>query len=1071
MAASVGTAALRILPTFEGGAKALAAQLNGGKAGEIAGAETGGKFSSSFGGALKKVGVVAAASLVAAGAGATKLTKDVINQFGQLEQNLGGANAVFGDYAQTMVDKGAQAYKTLGISQSNYLATANKMGALFQGSGVEQRQALDLTSKAMQRAADVASVMGLDMGAAMDSVAGAAKGNFTMMDNLGVAMNATSIEAYALEKGINFKWNVASQAEKSQVAMQMFFDQTAQYAGNFEREAFETISGSLGMLSAAYSNLVAGLGNADADVGLLTDNLVTSFEAVIHNIGPIIENVAAVAPSVITQLVGSLAGIAPHVLDLGTSVVLGLVQGIATAAPSLMAAAVPIVLNLTSGLLEVIPDLTVAGMDVIVALIQGVAGAAPQLIPAAVTAAIGLVDGLIAALPDLTDGGVMLLGGVVAGVITALPDLVDAAPQLATGLVDGLDRSLPVLLKGGMRMFGVLIDAIPKILPPLLGALPGIITGIIGFLVGSIPLLIDASTSALMAIVDAVPQIIPPLIDALPQIIESLIVGLGGAAPQLIGGSLTMFMALVTAAPQIIPPLLGAIGGVIKAIVAGIVGAGGHLLTAGLQMMAPFTRGVKDTLGAAWQWVNDKIFTPLKSALGTVGEAFAKVPSIVSTAWDKIKGFAAKPINFVIETVYGKGIKKTFDMIAEKVGMSLRMPDIKPLAFARGGVMPGYTPGRDVHRFYSPTGGLLDLSGGEAIMRPEWTRAIGGPRMVALMNMAARSGRLRDLLAQMAGPRQAFASGGVFGWAGDAWNWVKDKGAKAWDWTKDAASAVGQFLADPVASMIDLIRQPVAAAVKAIGGGDFGQLVGGMPGQWVGGLTDWVKGWFAGDGKKAVAATGKGAGMGYQKMVSILHSAFPGLAITSTMRPGAITAVGSPSMHGQGRAVDMAPRMDVFNWLAENYPHSHELIFSPAGARQIYKGKPFNGWAPVTRAMHFNHVHWAMANGGVWPGLRIPKLANGGITTGPQLAMIGDNRSRREAIVPLERASEFVRTVTRDLSPSRTESQTVDLSARSLAALARSGPIDLSRSSIDDLARLLSALIRLSSRTGQPVFS
>lgn len=43
-----------------------------------------------------------------------------------------------------------------------------------------------------------------------------------MMDNLGVAMNATTIEAYALEKGINFKWNTASQAEKSEMAMQMF---------------------------------------------------------------------------------------------------------------------------------------------------------------------------------------------------------------------------------------------------------------------------------------------------------------------------------------------------------------------------------------------------------------------------------------------------------------------------------------------------------------------------------------------------------------------------------------------------------------------------------------------------------------------------------------------------------------------------------------------------------------------------------------------------------------------------------------------------------------------------------
>ena len=51
----------------------------------------------------------------------------------------------------------------------------------------------------------MASVMGIDMEMAMESIAGAAKGNFTMMDNPSVAMNATTLEAYALEKGVNFK--------------------------------------------------------------------------------------------------------------------------------------------------------------------------------------------------------------------------------------------------------------------------------------------------------------------------------------------------------------------------------------------------------------------------------------------------------------------------------------------------------------------------------------------------------------------------------------------------------------------------------------------------------------------------------------------------------------------------------------------------------------------------------------------------------------------------------------------------------------------------------------------------
>jgi len=42
---------------------------------------------------------------------------------------------------------------------------------------------------------------------------------------------------------------------------------------------------------------------------------------------------------------------------------------------------------------------------------------------------------------------------------------------------------------------------------------------------------------------------------------------------------------------------------------------------------------------------------------------------------------------------------------------------------------------------------------------------------------------------------------------------------------------------------------------------------------------------------------------------------------------------------------------------------------------------------------------------GVLTGLvnSIPALAEGGITNGPMLAMIGDNRSGKEAVIPLEK--------------------------------------------------------------------
>ena len=168
MATDLGQAYVQIMPSAKGIGSNISKTLNDETAGvgEKTGKDLGGSLVSTIG----KV-------VVAAGLGA--LISKSLNIGGELQQNLGGTEAVFGTFAGNIQTSAKDAYKNMGLSASDYMSTANKMGSLFQGSGMEQQRALDLTSDAMQRAADVASVMGLDTSMAMDSIAGAAKGNFT----------------------------------------------------------------------------------------------------------------------------------------------------------------------------------------------------------------------------------------------------------------------------------------------------------------------------------------------------------------------------------------------------------------------------------------------------------------------------------------------------------------------------------------------------------------------------------------------------------------------------------------------------------------------------------------------------------------------------------------------------------------------------------------------------------------------------------------------------------------------------------------------------------------------------
>lgn len=249
----------------------------------------------------------------------------------ELEQNLGGTEAVFGEYAESVQTLAETAYKNMGLSASDYMATANKMGSLFQGSGLEQVRAMELSTQAMQRAADVASVMGIDTSMAMESIAGAAKGNFTMMDNLGVAMNATTLSAYALEKGINFKWNTASNAEKAELAMQMFFERTEQYAGNFAREANSTLAGSFGRMKTNIQDILAkmalgqdikpSLENLQESVLAFAHNIVPAIVAILNQLPDLVSGVLSTVGPVIEQALGDIRSPFGEILIAGLKVI------------------------------------------------------------------------------------------------------------------------------------------------------------------------------------------------------------------------------------------------------------------------------------------------------------------------------------------------------------------------------------------------------------------------------------------------------------------------------------------------------------------------------------------------------------------------------------------------------------------------------------------------------------------------------------------------------------------------------------------------------------------------------
>ena len=341
------------------------------------------------------------------------VTKKAVASQGELEQQIGGTEAVFGQYAKTIQNDAANAFDKMGVSANDYMATMNKMGSLMQGSGIDTKKSMELTSQAMQRAADVASVMGISTEDAMKAVTGAAKGNFTMMDNLGVSMNATSLSAYALEKGLGKTYAQMSQGEKVELAMQMFMEKTAKSAGNYAKEN-KTFAGSLNTVKAAAQNLLSGAGTVDQMITALK-----SFADVLT------QNLVTILPQVVQGIVELVNGIIPYVPQIVMAVLPAFIQGVT---------------QLTIGIIEMLPE--IANM---------IADMLPTLIPQVMEAIMLLIPAILKAIPQFVSAGLTLMGKMMLGIWNGIMNINRKIGQKILGIAKAIYQNSP-FLKAGVEL-------------------------------------------------------------------------------------------------------------------------------------------------------------------------------------------------------------------------------------------------------------------------------------------------------------------------------------------------------------------------------------------------------------------------------------------------------------------------------------------------------------------------------------------------------------------------------------------------------------------------------------------
>lgn len=624
------------------------------------------KTANGFKTTAKVIGTTVAAGIGAGAAAFGALAKASLDARGELEQNIGGAKKVFEDNAWDMEQIGKTAFSTMGLSASDFLGTANKMGAMFQGIGFNGKYAFETTNAAMQRAADVASIMGIDVSAAMEAVTGAAKGNFTMMDNLGVAINDAALAEYALSKGITKSTREMTTQEKVGLAMELFLEQTAYAAGNYAREN-ETLAGSLTTAKAAFDNFLSGAGGVDELVDsfsnagtVIVSNLIEILPRLTEGIGQIIANLSPMLPGLISSLL-------PAVVQGAVT----LVEGLVAALPSLLGAISSVLPSLLMTIAGMLPTILQALYDGAAMIFASLASSLPELIPILLDTLFDLLLVRSEGNSKLLETGIAIIQGLITGIVNSFPVLAERVPEIIGTLSDSFQMGMDKLIEIGASILswitgGIVgnteqVEVVKTFFSGFMESISGAIQTGLAFISDAWnavwPVLASLAESAFSALSTAWSTVGAPVFAVIKSIGEALLESWNTIWPSLQELASAAFGVISTAWTEIGQPVFD----LIKSVVEDVIGFVGEFFVENFDTMSSTASDV----------------------LSTISETVSTVFSAIATFWTEtlqpvlvaIGGFLSETLQPVWDEVFG-GIKEivnnTFDGIIKLWNDSLK---------------------------------------------------------------------------------------------------------------------------------------------------------------------------------------------------------------------------------------------------------------------------------------------------------------------------------------------------------------------------------------------------------------
>lgn len=373
-------------------------------------------------------GIVKAATAVVTitATGITAVAKSSVDAYGEAEQLVGGVEKLFGGSAAIVKAYADNAFKSAQMSSNEYMQIATSFSAsLMQALGNDSAAAAEMVNVAINDMADNWNTYGTRAEDVKNAYQGFAKQNYTMLDNLRLGYGGTAAEMARLINDAGLLGRTVDESLEGVTFADIIMaihkvQENLKLTGTSSKEAASTVQGSIATMKAAWQNFLVALADPNADFDKVTDNLVTSIDAVLDKVGPILVRV-------FDRLGDAFEERGPEILDMLGSMLEDIMPGLMGAVQSLLLAICEFI---TSGdNIQQIANVVRVICDTIVFLLQN------DEIKAAIVMVVREI------------GGVMLAAAW-EGFVALSETLVEGVLEIASRLVVGLSYGLWLVIYG-----------------------------------------------------------------------------------------------------------------------------------------------------------------------------------------------------------------------------------------------------------------------------------------------------------------------------------------------------------------------------------------------------------------------------------------------------------------------------------------------------------------------------------------------------------------------------------------------------------------------------------------------